>query len=574
MFISLPNLRVVVMRSFARTSLPLGLLLTALLAQQGCSTGTGDSPGAAGSFGAQGGSSGGVSGSGFGGSGVGGSGIGGSGAGSSGVGGSGVGGSGAGGSGVGGTSGVGGSGVGGSAVGGSGVGGSGVGGSGGSTAGGTGGTNTDGGVVGGGYITSGNWHGYAWTGVGGSASIDPPDYGNFTDFPLCASGQIQAGDTNVAMFGWNINQVQGVNPPVSTVAPANFAQGGIFVSITNPGNTPLRIQIEGAAGYPTEAWCAPITAGTNIFVPWTAFKTQCWSSTGTVAYTGTPLKSIEIMVPGTTSLRSFNFCVNDITEGTDPNTQISGGCSIAGDPAAVSGALNGSISDYLGWQYVNTNQSYIVQNNAWNPTSGMSQTISYIGRSFSVTTQTGNLGTTGAPVSFPSLFIGANNGRATSNSGMPKRVGDITSVPTGWSWSGNPSGQWNAAYDVWFSSSSAGDQGSSTRSFLMVWFGRTSGPRPEDDLNGPYTTAHIANVNWDVWYGTNVEGRPVISYVAQQTVNSLEFDLKNFIDHAKGAQGRPAQFTDNLYLTNIFSGFEIWSGGQGLKTNNFCASVQ
>jgi hypothetical protein len=537
MYSKLLTLRAGFVRSPAMVVLLAALLLAALITQ-GCSSGTANPRGSG--SGAEGGTNQG-GGSAFGGS----SGNAGSGANS--FGGSGANGSGGSGAGVG---------------------------TGGSAAGvGTGGSGTDGGIEGGGYITYATWHGYGWTGVGGNASINPPDFGDRTDFPLCASGRIEAGEDNVAMIGWNISQEQGDNPPTGTVAPQNYAEGGIFVSLSNPADTPLRIQIEGAAGWPTESWCAPITAGTNIFVPWTAFKTECWASTGTVQYTGTPIKNIIIMVPGALAPRDFNFCVNGLAEGLDPSGPVAPGCSIAGNAGSVTGALTGTISNLLGWEYVNTNQTYIVQNNAWNPTSGMSHVLSYAGRSFTVTTQTGSRGTSEAPVSFPSLFMGANNNRGTTNSNLPKRVGDLTSVPTGWSWSGNPGGEWNATYDVWFSDNSAGDQGPGNRSFLMVWFHKTSAPRPESDTPSSYTTARIAEKNWDVWYGNNIEGRPTISYVAQSSVNSWEFDLKAFIDHAKGSQGRPAQFHDGLFLTNIFAGFEIWSGGQNLRTNNFCAVV-
>ena len=470
------------------------------------------------------------------------------------------GGSGASSGGVGATSGVGG-----------GSGGSSGGGAGGA---GSGGTTGDGGIEGGGYVLGGSWHGYAWTGTGGQASISPTDFGLVTDFPLCASGRIEMGDPNVAMVGWNISQEEGVDPPLGTTTPMNLTAGGIFVSVTNPGNSRLRVQIEGPAGYPTEAWCAPITAGTNVFVPWSAFRTECWGTTGT-AYAGEPIKAVIIMVPGEAAAPvNFDFCVNGLLEGNDPSGP-SVGCSLAGSPGSVSGALSGTISNLTGWQYVNSNQSYIVQNNAWNPTSGMAHALSYLGRSFEITQQTGSRQTNDAPVSFPSLFIGANNQRATQNSNLPKRVGDIRSVATGWSWSGSPGGEYNVAYDVWFSSSSSGDQGASTRSFLMVWFHKTGAPQPESDTTpyGPFGVARIASQDWDVWYGRNVEGRPVISYVARSSVNSLEFDLNHFILHAKGSQGRPAEFTNDLYLTNIFAGFEVWSGGQGLKTTNFCAVV-
>jgi hypothetical protein len=520
--------------------------LAACIVIVGCSTGTGGSGGMGGV--AQGGNAGaGAS------SGASAGGNGGSGASSGGVGG--VGATGA----VSGASGA------------SGSAGGGVGGAGGA---GSGGTTGDGGIEGGGYILGGSWHGYAWTGTGGQASISPTDFGLVTDFPLCASGRIEMGDPNVAMVGWNISQEEGVDPPLGTTTPMNLATGGIFVSVTNPGSSRLRVQIEGPAGYPTEAWCAPITAGTNVFVPWSAFRTECWGTTGT-AYAGEPIKAVIIMVPGeATSAVNFDFCVNNLLEGNDPSGP-SVGCSLATAPGSVSGALSGTITNLTGWQYVNSNQSYIVQNNAWNPTSGMAHALSYLGRSFEITQQTGSRQTTDAPVSYPSLFIGSNNQRATQNSNLPKRIGDIRSVATGLSWSGSPGGEYNVAYDVWFSSSASGDQGPSTRSFLMVWFHKTGGPKPESDTTpyGPFGVARIAGQDWDVWYGRNVEGRPVISYVARSSVPSLEFDLNHFILHAKGSQGRPAEFTNDLYLTNIFAGFEIWSGGQGLKTTNFCAVV-
>jgi hypothetical protein len=72
-----------------------------------------------------------------------------------------------------------------------------------------------------------------------------------------------------------------------------------------------------------------------------------------------------------------------------------------------------------------------------------------------------------------------------------------------------------------------------------------------------------------VWYGTQHEGKPVISYTAQSSVNSLSFDLLDFI---KDAVGR-SKVSSSWYLTNIMAGFEIWNGGQGLKVNNFCAVV-
>jgi len=73
---------------------------------------------------------------------------------------------------------------------------------------------------------------------------------------------------------------------------------------------------------------------------------------------------------------------------------------------------------------------------------------------------------------------------------------------------------------------------------------------------------------WDVWIGPN-GSRPCISYVRTETALSLSFDLNAFIRDA--VENRPDTIQSAWYLTNIFTGFEIWSGGQGLESTAFCA---
>ena len=66
---------------------------------------------------------------------------------------------------------------------------------------------------------------------------------------------------------------------------------------------------------------------------------------------------------------------------------------------------------------------------------------------------------------------------------------------------------------------------------------------------------------------------PVISYVNEgPSVLDYSFDLKDFIDDAlaRNING----FNANLYLTDVFAGFEIWSGGAGLRVEEFTADVQ
>lgn len=185
-----------------------------------------------------------------------------------------------------------------------------------------------------------------------------------------------------------------------------------------------------------------------------------------------------------------------------------------------------------------------------------------------MTTQTASETHNSWPVSYPSLIVGSSGGDGfgTSMSNLPRKIGDLGSVPTGWSWS-TASGKYNAAYDVWFNPNGA-DSGPGQRSFIMIWLHAQNGPQP---AGTPVGTWSYAGVNWQIWEGTQHEGRPVRSYLAQSgPVTSLSFDLNAFIDHAVQNSNN---FHPDLYLTNIFAGFEIWSGGQGLRTNNFCAEV-
>jgi hypothetical protein len=166
------------------------------------------------------------------------------------------------------------------------------------------------------------------------------------------------------------------------------------------------------------------------------------------------------------------------------------------------------------------------------------------------------------------VFIGSNYDRTTIGSNLPKLVSSIASIQTGWSHNANGSisGTYNAAYDVWFSTGASGDYGAPSGGYLMVWLYDPSSAQPVGSI--AVSGISLAGGNWTVWTGT-FNSRPVISYVRQQTSTSMSFDLNLFV---KDAVSRGI-VQNNWYLTNVFAGFEIWSGGVGLKTNNFCAIV-
>jgi len=220
-----------------------------------------------------------------------------------------------------------------------------------------------------------------------------------------------------------------------------------------------------------------------------------------------------------------------------------------------------------------------VFNNNWGNPTGSTQTIDYVGNSFTVKTSTGS--GSSAPASFPSVYVGASGDLAGgtfntwSDTGLPKQISAITSAQTTFTWTGN-TGDYNSTYDVWFAKSApaAGSYNDAISGFLMVWLYKPSNYQP---IGSVKRTASIAGHTWDVWVGprgntsagTDDSGRPVVSYVAQDgPVKSLSFDLNAFISDAvtngasdMSAAGTSQAFSSSWYLTDVFAGFEAWSGG-------------
>ena len=223
---------------------------------------------------------------------------------------------------------------------------------------------------------------------------------------------------------------------------------------------------------------------------------------------------------------------------------------------------------------------YYVQVNEWNSAANMAPQTVEIGGDFffKVSVQMGSVPTNGGPVGFPSHFIGSNSGRTTVRSNLPKAVSSLTSVPTSWTWNDNGTlkdsgSSYNAAYDVWFSSSASGDPDSVSApsgGYLMVWYHKPSDAQPIGSNMFPNVTIPGVSGTWNVWIGKN-GSKPCISYVATSDVMSLSYDLNLFIKDA--VQNRPNTIQNSWALTNVFAGFEIWRGGAGVQSTSFCAAV-
>jgi hypothetical protein len=353
----------------------------------------------------------------------------------------------------------------------------------------------------------------------------------------------------------------------------------------NSGNNVVRIGFT-QSSTPASGAVAPYTelpAFTNGWSGQVCFAdATCpgWATAAQCSTTNSPVDmQIQISAGSTTTTTgSYNLCLTSVVpvQSGSTGTGGSGGTASCSQPSG-----SGTLSGQFDTAHVGCPKDYLVQNNDWG-VSSVSQSIQYgPGTKFVVKTQTGT-GQNGAPASYPDIFTGANSGHSTSGSGLPLAVSAISStgIQTSWSWDDSAvsasGSSYNAAYDVWFSTGSGGDPSLSAPSggYLMVWFYKPSDNQPigATITNGTVT---IGGKQFNIWYGTN-NGKPVVSYVAQQKMTSWTFSLGAFIQDAVGrtcSGSTKCLGSSSWYLTNVFSGFEIWKGGVGLQTTDFGVSV-
>ncbi|MEV4622664.1 cellulose binding domain-containing protein [Asanoa sp. NPDC049573] len=203
---------------------------------------------------------------------------------------------------------------------------------------------------------------------------------------------------------------------------------------------------------------------------------------------------------------------------------------------------------------------YVVQNNRWGTSA--QQCINVTDTGFSITTQQGSAATNGAPVSYPSVFLGCHYTNCSPGTNLPMQVSRISSATSSISYT-YTSGTYDAAYDIWLDPTPRTDGVNQME--IMIWFNRQG---PIQPIGGVVGTTTIGGRSWQVWQGSNGSNN-VISYVAPSAISSWNFSVLDFIADVRNR----GAITNSWYLTSIQAGFEPWSGGVGLAVNNFSAAV-
>lgn len=441
----------------------------------------------------------------------------------------------------------------------------------------------------GGYFRSGTWNGYAFTATAvAGTTITPTSFEMLpAGEPFCVSGSVAADLAygGVSLLGFNLNQAQQAaqgetEPAVGTVVPTGT---GLAVAFTKTVPSTVRIQIQGPTGETNanDRWCYEIPGNAGpIFAPYAEFNTECWTGGMGTDYAGQPLTAVLFSVPGDdTAATPYGYCIDGFADGN----------SAADAPASITDAvlLSGTLTTKFDRRRVTgtDGKSYIVQNNAWNNASNDgAQVLQFTGNSFVVAQQSAG-GVGDVPLGFPSIYVGRNGFRGsndslttTSDDGLPIQISAITSVRT--RFSHNASGDANATYDVWFANQPpAGDYGTATGAFLMVWTYKPGNRNAIGGFGGGQAQqATVDGRQWNLFVGGRAEaGDPgagnaqVISYVVPNgAIPDYSFDLNLFIRDAV----QRGLLNQNMYLTDVFAGFEIWSGGTGLRVNEFTVDVQ
>ena len=381
--------------------------------------------------------------------------------------------------------------------------------------------------------------------------------------------------------------------PPGTTLPSSAS--GIAINWAQGKGSQFRIQIQGPDGSKkgdagaNARWCATITEpGGPSFVKFTDFYTACWFVGDTSGnspgnqYVGEQIDAVVFLVPGKTTAQDFDFTINGFAPG---NSVADAPGPTPTECTPVTGTIGGTGTTDLDFERVKIKgtdcNAYIVQNNNWGNPGGSDQTLSYSGNSFKVVSSSGN--GSSAPASFPSIFQGRNgqvqNGAFSTDGSdnMPIQVSAIKSVQTQFSWSGGKDNKdFNAAWDVWFASSkpTPGSYDDAISGFVMVWQYKPGNHQP---IGSVQRQASIAGHNWDVWVGPrggsgSNSNAPVVSYVSKDgSLGDFSFDMNLFI---KDAQSNG--ISSSWYLTDVFAGFEIWSGNDGttLQANKVTISVK
>ena len=185
------------------------------------------------------------------------------------------------------------------------------------------------------------------------------------------------------------------------------------------------------------------------------------------------------------------------------------------------------------------------------------------GNNFTVSTKTP---AKGKVLAFPDFLYGCSWGVCSPHRKLPVQIKHDGNPAASVSTSGHPAGEYNAAYDIWLEWGPY-LTGQPHGAEIMIWPRETSNV---GSLRGQPEVRIDGALYWEIeWRARNSHGSwNYVQFRKVSQTNSLNGIHLNDFFRAAEARGWASS---NWYIQSITAGFEIWSGGQGLKMYNFWA---
>jgi len=380
---------------------------------------------------------------------------------------------------------------------------------------------------------------------------------NATAGAMCLSGTMGTGTGSYAGIGFKVNS----DRPGSTTTPGTWnastlvgfaitltsgasgkGTGGMVLNIEYPTSTDQDTQTKDAPGI-----TIPGVGATEITYN-ALFSDAVLANNKLQKHPVDPANLTDIKIaffPDSTS-HTYDFCIKSIVPLTT-----------APNPVVATGNYGPTWNNQMP-QAVNGVNGYAVQSAPF-PTNGNAMTMQVKatagGIGFTYNTGSGYQAPNNGPGSFPAIISGWGPGHDGIQFYGPykggKQISQLTSVKSNWSFTMGSTG--DAAYDVWFSNSSAAPPVPGIE--LMIWIGNT-GKNPLGSVASPGTAVSGRTP----YVGTNGTGEAVVSYwiASPGTTSVSNFDLLPYFQDA--ASHGYAGLKTSSYLLGVQTGFEVYSG--------------
>jgi cellulose 1,4-beta-cellobiosidase len=240
---------------------------------------------------------------------------------------------------------------------------------------------------------------------------------------------------------------------------------------------------------------------------------------------------------------------------------------VSAGPAAASNTPTVLCKDYEHEAVTNYRGAYVIRNDNFAHEAECLQVER--GPGFTVVTSgaTHNLGN--GTAAFPNVFKGWSWGVGSANSGLPKRVSALRNPETNFYTSHKGvKGQWSTAYDIWFGTKPM-TTGQANGTEIMLWLNTR-------DFSSDAGIWPVYKIDGRKWYlerwrtrGHAVNWNYMQFRLVHQANSVVRLKLAPFLAVAE----RLGKLKKSWYMENIEAGFEIWSGGKGLRSSYFWAQT-